>query len=1154
MASVFDLIAGTYVTIYSRAADPQGANFWATTLGFANINVAAGAQATLAMADKLGQNFYNASSAIFNTTYPQSDSNSLFITKVYNNLGGSDPDGGGLNYWTDRVATLSLTNSLQVARAMTATEIALTLENFIPDPGDIAANLRAQTFQNKIAVSKAVASTNNASFNPASQSLTDPAYLGETNVLVGITNTEASKSVALSQVAAANTANNPTLMVGQNPPLTLTAGIDSPTQGFTSGNGATATVAGAVFTANPVAGTLGLNNTLNTGDNLQATGAAAGNSTLDFTAVLATAGLLANPGYATGVTMNGINTLNISNQANLLGIGAIPSGFQGNITGLTNVVSKNSVAGVQLGNFGQGLNTALKTVTIDHFANNPAVTGLGVLPVFAADIAQSASSAANSLTVNLKGDLGATKGPIPGTPGGAAIISIANDGPLGTKAAPNLSYGTQTYDTGTNTATYLQLEAQSGGFLGGILLTPSVDGTTTFNFKGAGTLAVGQDFAGDHQKVTTIDASGTTGKVYITGAAETASKAAGSSIGSNALGNATSANPFGLFGSAAGFLDQGPAATGTLALTQFNIGSGQTFLDVSSATLAQMAALTTTPGALVDLNNEIVVNAKVATTTTADTFKNIKGFSVLGIGGSLVADGAGGTINMKNLPSEINTILYQTSSQAGAAGDVFINNVTRDLKVDTTANANGHNLTVGKVGPDAGLDDSLTVVVGNADLGTRGVLGLVTSFGEEKVNFIGKGASTGSIKSVAFGDITDTVILTPTLTRPVDVTISGDSDFVFGATAVGVTATGGIFSENTAHTINNLDNLTITVTNTAQTILEAQTVADAAGNFRMSTNAAIIDASASGGLIMRGGDTNHLVDFTTGATAPLATSRGVTITGSATAGNILIGSLGNDTIVGTKSAGIADTIGTNGGADKITLAAGNNAVDHIALFNGISLTGSDPGAALAHQAADQDISFAFFFGQFATAGYWGSGASAGPVLIDGLGDGFGTSADMSTVTNFQLGATGDVLDFAVNAWGTGAFVNGLTEVGGGAVLTGNAVFSNAVNLGGTVTNPGVANVLLMGQTFTSASDLANGLSTTGLNIGAHAAGNYDFLVAYQSSAGDVRIADVHVVSVAGFSNTNGATSVQVSDMVQLVGVLDGANIQTALNSANINFQ
>ena len=281
---------------------------------------------------------------------------------------------------------------------------------------------------------------------------------------------------------------------------------------------------------------------------------------------------------------------------------------------------------------------------------------------------------------------------------------------MGTKAAPNLSYGTQTYNTGTNTATYLQLQAQSGGFLGNLLLAPSVDGTTTFNFSGGGTLAVGQDFAGDHQKVTDINASGTTGKVYITGAAETAT---GTSAGTNALGNFTSANPFGLFGSAAGFLDEGTAATGTFALKTFEIGSGQTFLDVSSANLAQVGALTTTPGALVDLNNEIVVNQSVADTISTTTFQNIKGFSVLGIGGSSLANGAGGTINMKNLPAEITTIRYQTSSPA----DVAINNVTKVLTVDTGSNGNGHALTIGAVGPNPGFNDSLTVMVGNADLG-----------------------------------------------------------------------------------------------------------------------------------------------------------------------------------------------------------------------------------------------------------------------------------------------------------------------------------------------------------------------------------------------------------------------------------------------------
>ena len=68
--------------------------------------------------------------------------------------------------------------------------------------------------------------------------------------------------------------------------FTLTTGIDSPTQGFTTGSGATATAAGSVFLAGPASNPpLGVTNTLNAGDDLEATGAAAGATTLNFTAV-----------------------------------------------------------------------------------------------------------------------------------------------------------------------------------------------------------------------------------------------------------------------------------------------------------------------------------------------------------------------------------------------------------------------------------------------------------------------------------------------------------------------------------------------------------------------------------------------------------------------------------------------------------------------------------------------------------------------------------------------------------------------------------------------------------------------------------------------------------------------------------------------------
>ena len=94
-------------------------------------------------------------------------------------------------------------------------------------------------------------------------------------------------------------------------------------------------------------------------------------------------------------------------------------------------------------------------------------------------------------------------------------------------------------------------------------------------------------------------------------------------------------------------------ATGEFNLTKVTLGTGLTFLDVSSATAAQLAKLTTTATTAKDGNLLIVSNA-AATTLVTDTFKNIAGFNVLGV------DGIAGTINMKNLPTTIDTFFYQT--------------------------------------------------------------------------------------------------------------------------------------------------------------------------------------------------------------------------------------------------------------------------------------------------------------------------------------------------------------------------------------------------------------------------------------------------------------------------------------------------------------
>ncbi len=514
----------------------------------------------------------------------------------------------------------------------------------------------------------------------------DAAWVASQNALVGVTSDPTTVTTQEAKITAAEavTPNNPALITPIPQALTLTTGIDSPTQGFSTGTGGTATAAGAIFSALPVAGTLGLNNTLNTGDDLVATGAAAGTSILNVTDVLATAGLLANPPYATGVTLNEIGTLNISNQATVLGLG-IKAGFQGSVTGLTTANDLNSLAEVQLGAVGQGLGSAAASY---NALTNVNITGYSgptgtAAPVFAAFInanATGVSTGANTINIGITGRLGGTAAAATAT--GAAVLQFANDsGTAGTTAAPDTTFGTWAI-TAANAA---NLELVQGSILG----IADVGGATKLTLSGAGNIAVGQDFPGNWQQVTTIDASGATGTVVVTGAT--------SGVASQAFASAT--NPGWLFGSSAGLLDD-TGTGGVFDLTSYKLGSGTNFLDVSSATAAQVAALTTTPGTLLALNNEIIVNDAVATTTSALTFKNIAGFEILGVAG------AAGTINDANLPTSINEILYQTA----AFGALTITNQANPLTVNTEDNGGGFAIT----STGTGLTDSFTLDLGNA--------------------------------------------------------------------------------------------------------------------------------------------------------------------------------------------------------------------------------------------------------------------------------------------------------------------------------------------------------------------------------------------------------------------------------------------------------
>ena len=204
--------------------------------------------------------------------------------------------------------------------------------------------------------------------------------------------------------------------------LTLTTGVDTPTTGFSGGHGATATNAGAVFLAAPGNSINGLSNTLNVADNLVATGAALGNSTLNYTAVAP--GVGGNPAAAIGVTMTGVNAAVITNLA------GAAAGFSGTITGLTTAtVTATSNNEVDLGLAGPGLNTALTTVNLN------AAVG------FFANMTAAAFTTPPSATINVSGAAGPA----------ANVVSLTNSG-------ATAGYASLTINSNGTTANVVQLD------------------------------------------------------------------------------------------------------------------------------------------------------------------------------------------------------------------------------------------------------------------------------------------------------------------------------------------------------------------------------------------------------------------------------------------------------------------------------------------------------------------------------------------------------------------------------------------------------------------------------------------------------------------------------------------------------------------------
>lgn len=122
-----DQITALYVSVYGRAPDTEGMNYWLKASSYAEA--AAGF----------------VSHAVFTQEY-QGDTNRKMVTKFYTNIFGSDGDQEGINFWTNQ-----LDNNVSVNQVLASFLEAALNANLSTDPEGL---VRQNVLKNKISVAK----------------------------------------------------------------------------------------------------------------------------------------------------------------------------------------------------------------------------------------------------------------------------------------------------------------------------------------------------------------------------------------------------------------------------------------------------------------------------------------------------------------------------------------------------------------------------------------------------------------------------------------------------------------------------------------------------------------------------------------------------------------------------------------------------------------------------------------------------------------------------------------------------------------------------------------------------------------------------------------------------------------------------------------
>ena len=911
-----------------------------------------------------------------------------------------------------------------------------------------------------------------------------------------------------------------------------------PTVTFTAGplpDNFNVTTPQTLFVALPVltqVGTLVVNlNTIRAGDTAVDT---VGDGALTQVIVASPPNTTLNPPLVTGVTLTGIATLTVTNSSGVNG------GFSGAITGLKTVTDQNSTPGslVTLGSIAgapDGLATAVTTLNMSNS-----------LAGFTAWIAASQLASPQTITINLNGNQGAAANkatPIATSPTGSGLpVVFAPD--AGVAGYSNWIINA----TNANQSQFLELGQGNLTNLNGTAgVGPGTAATLAVIGAGNVELSSANTIGGDWALLRTLDLSGSTGAVTVTGSAANSNGGyyTAGSVGVALAGGVQQSN-------IAGLLTPGTATP--IALTSVLGSKGTTFVDLSGMTSANINAMTkinVAAGNTSTSNTLILPNAVVA---QANPLTAESGYQIIGDTGQLLTQ----TIKLANFTAANEIKLFTQQIGNGSVVETVATGPTAAFTLDLngdTGNTNDQWIIV-----NTGANANFNLIMGNAAhlmTATNGVQtwDLGAAAVGDTINFLQVGFASGALVSAAnYNTVTiqatggpDT-IANGTVLNANQLTITGNQTLSFGGMDQ-IVGAGGV-----AGTIVDNDTAPIVFgTGIAGGFLNAGTITGSPG---------------SGGI--------EMFEVATTSFQSVFSGTGVTITGSPGAFNYLIGSTAADVITsGLKgdiiapdggantsfTATVGDTVnllpghaattldiystaGALGGAGQYVATAGSIVNDNTPIYNGAWWGLAPVNTANTVQALGHLLSLA---------------AANGPV--------FGVSNSQVLVNGF---VGNNSTDFAPSAWTKGALgVNfafqGNTTLAGLALVQGDAttpvVGSDAapvtaniglVAAGGTIPT-GATLVELTGTTLANANALAQFLKANTITFanGGGQAGLTDAHMLWIYSDGtNTHIADVDFqnTSTAPNASTNMQEAIAVSDLVQLTGVLPNQ-----LTNANIHF-